>query len=144
MSMSCFQCLGLPLGFPLILHVKPLAAHLSMCCFVWLLVPVSLYLQMCSLLSFSCSHHPHHVCQFQSERTGSAFSLSLSCCLFLACQTGWQTFTNNSTLSNADSACSDSSKSKVMSSLLPFATHKSFMSLSSLVVYSLCPALVSF
>lgn len=49
---------------------------------------------------------------------------------------GWHTFTNDSRLFNTDSACSDSSKSKVRSTYFVLAFKKSLISLSLLFLYS--------
>lgn len=124
------------ISFPLILHLRPLVAHLSIYCFVWLLV-LSLFRSMSQISAFIQLLSFYSLCVPVSLWTNliCLFSLFILLTVFSKSE-GWQTFTNDSTLFNTDSAYSDCSKSKVMSSLFPYVSHKSFIPLSLLFVYS--------
>ena len=96
---------------------------------MWLVVLLSLSEpKMCHLLPFSRSHYTRHVCQFHSEQTFNLPFLFFFLLTVFSESEGQQICTNDTLLFKTDSACSDSSKSKVMSSSLPHVSHKSLIS----------------
>lgn len=133
-------------SFPLILHLRPLLTLFTRSHI--LLSVVSRPLLLFSPLSLSLSRKYLIVIQLLSYSSCLPvslwinFSLPFFILLIVFSQSeGWQTFTNDSLLFNTDSACSDSYKSKVMSSCV---SHKSFIPLIFLCLVLSCLVLSSF